>query len=372
MTGRWLLVGLAPVVGVISLAAPARAQLEPVPVTTVLGQPLFDRESGALAVPYQGVTPAYRLVWRSGREVELSFPGSSLRPAVPRGDRADGTTPLTAWLALPEDGGSPPRIRLTVIGATDVRVFDDPARGRLLLLPKSIPGARPPLEPVVAPPAAAATVLEVGGAWMNWAEGYAAGDADTNVLGLPAVHAALSLPAPIAEGMGPCFEARGRAFTVAFQDRRLPLSLHARTQLQLEAWGGWRLAGEAWRARLGAGALGLLAQGQHSGVPPIPSYTFFSARQVYGPMLAGAGTYALGGWLAGWRVSSELGWAPALLSTLDAGLSSLPLLAWASAEAGVERELGLLRLRLGYRVQTLYGPGFTETLMGPVLTLGGS
>jgi hypothetical protein len=341
-------------------------------VTTVLGQPLFDRESGALAVPYAGATPSYRLVWRSGREVELSFPGSSLRPAVPRGDRTDGATPLTAWLAVPEDAGTPPRILLTVIGATDVRVFDDPSRGRLLLIPKSIPGARPPLVPVNAPPAAAATVLEAGASWTNWAETYAAGDADTNVRGLPAAHVALSLPAPIAEGMGPCLEARGRVFTVAFQDRLLPLSLHARTQLQVEAWGGWRLAGDAWRARLGGGALGLFTQGQHSGVPPIPSYTFFTARQVYGPMLAGNGTYALDGWLAGWRVSTELGWAPALLSTLDAGLPGLPLLAWASAEAGLERELGPVRLRVGYRVQTLYGPGFAETLMGPALTLGGS
>ncbi|MEB3329468.1 MAG: hypothetical protein VKQ33_09580 [Candidatus Sericytochromatia bacterium] len=372
MSRAGLLAGLAPVVGLVILASPARAQLEPVPVATVLGQPLLDRESGALVVPYAGATPSYRLVWRSSREVELSFPGSSLRPAVPRGDRADGATPLTAWLAVPEDAGAPPRILLTVIGATDVRVFDDPARGRLLLVPKSIPGARPPLAPVAAPPAAAATVLEVGTAWASWAETYAAGDADTSVRGLPAVQVALSLPAPITAGMGPCLEARGRAFTAAFQDRLLPLSLHARTQLQVEAWGGWRLGGEAWRARLGGGGVGLFSQGQHSGAPPIPSYTFFTGRQVYGPLLAGSGTFALAGWLAGWRLSTELGWAPALLSTLDAGLPALPVLAWAAAEVGVERDLGPVRLRLGYRAQALYGPGFTETLMGPVLTLAGS
>ncbi|MEB3223196.1 MAG: hypothetical protein VKS61_14060 [Candidatus Sericytochromatia bacterium] len=365
-----VLAALAGAVAVLA-AAPARAQLEPVPVATVLGQPLFDRESGALAVPYAGAMPSYRLVWRSGRQVELSFPGSSLRPAVTRGDRADGSTPLTAWLAVPEDAGAPPRILLTVIGATDVRVFDDPTRGRLLLIPKSIPGARPPLEAAPTLPAAAATVLEAGAAWTNWAEVFGAGDADTNVRGLPTAQVALSLPAPITEGMGPCLEVRGRAFSVTFQDRLLPLSLHARTQLQAEAWGGWRLAGEAWRARLGAGALGVFTQGQHSGAPPIPSYTFFTARQLYGPMLAGNGVYALGGWLAGWRVTTELGWSPALLSSLDLGLPGLPLLAWASAEAGLERELGPLRLRLGYRVQTLYGPGFTETLMGPALTLGG-
>lgn len=364
------LAGMA--VALTATAAPAAAQLEPTPVSTVLGAPLFEREAGALAVPYVGATPAYRLKWRTRQEVELAFPGSSLRPAVPRGDRTDGATALVAWLAVPEDAADPPRIVLTVIGATDVRVFDDAARGRILLVPKSIPGARSPVEPSTLPAVASASVLEAGPALVNWAETYAAGDADTNVRSVPAAVVALSLPAPVTEGMGWGLEARLRSHALSFQDRLLPLSLHSRTQMQAEAWAGWRMSGDTWRARVGAGGLGLFTQGIHSGVPPVPSYTFFTSRQVYGPLLAGNGVHAFGGWFAGWRAVGELGWAPALLSNLDAGLAPLPLLAYAAAEAGLEREVGLVRLRLTYRVQSLYGPGFSETLMGPTLTLGGT
>jgi hypothetical protein len=48
----------------------------------------------------------------------------------------------------------------------------------------------------------------------------------------------------------------------------------------------------------------------------------------------------------------------------------LPLLAYGSVELGIEREWAPMRVRLGYRLQSLYGPAFTELMLGPFITLG--
>jgi hypothetical protein len=191
---------------------------------------------------------------------------------------------------------------LNVVGVADVRVFQDPARGRILLLPEPIPEGRAP----VAPPeitAASQSVVDVAVGSLSWSENYAGGDSDTQINGVPTLLAAVSLPAVGAEEGGWALEARLRAMSLTFQDRLLPLSLHNRQQLQTEVWGAWRFGGDDWRARLGVGALGIFTQGIHSGAPPIPSYNFFAGRQVIGPLLGALGVNALGGWLAGWRLA---------------------------------------------------------------------
>lgn len=350
--------------------SPAMAQQAPQAVTTVLGQPLYDREQSALVVPYVGQPPAYRLRWRSPSEAELAFPGSTLRPPIARRSKLDGAPLLAGWASLPETAQSPPRIILNLVGVTDVRVFQDPSRGRLLLMPEPIPEGRAPDVPPEMD-AASQSVLEVSVHNMVWSENYAAGDSDTQISGVPAISAVLSLPALGVEEGGWALEARLRAMSLSFQDRLLPLSLHHRQQIQSEVWGAWRLGGPDWRARLGGGLLGVFTQGTHSGAPPIPSYNFFSGRQVFGPLLGALGVQTMNGWLSGWRTTGEVSWSPVLVSRLDDGLAPLPFLAYAALEGGLEREWPPLRVRVGYRFQVLYGPAFNEVMMGPSVTLGG-
>ncbi|MEB3197821.1 MAG: hypothetical protein VKP62_11515 [Candidatus Sericytochromatia bacterium] len=357
-------------IAVLTAQAPAWAQLAPEPVSTVLGQPIYDRELAALVIPYEGTAPMYRLTWRSREVAELTFPGSTLRPPVPARGRPEVISILADWASVPEDATNPPRVLLTVIGATDVRVLDDATRGRLVVRPKSIPESRTPL-PVFQHPVAAGSVLALGFSGVTWAENYPAGESDTRLSGVPTLHAQLALPAHAAEATWWAFEGRLRALSLSFQDRLLPLSLHNRLQFQTEAWLGPHFAGGDWRLRLGAGAIGVFTQGVHSGAPPVASYNFFAGRQIAGPLLGSLGIKAFDGWLAGWRLTTEANWAPALLAFVDSGLPGLPLLGYGAAELGLERDLGTLNLRVGYRAQALYGPGFSETMMGPALTLGG-
>lgn len=391
-------------------AAPAPSVAAPAHAVTSVG---YDPSLGAVVVQFRGDVPRYhvgRLLQRPCSYVDLLAPTQ----LGVQGGRLPGHSLLLGW-GLSRRTAAITRVSLTFRRDARMRVEPDLARHRLLLYPLEVgrpavartpappsptpfpspepeavtpspspiatPSAPPPA-PTASPslppgePASVSVRATVG--WMSYRENNVAGDTQVQLpsMAVPGFAIAYRLPTPAAGWLLPDWYGMTAVSTAAyaFQDRDLPVSIHARQEWRGETSFNRRLGWPNLHLDLGAGYVFRYESAAHSAAPPTPSYLFSSMRVFHGPELrAGLGWRLAEDWptyLEGMRIFSEAAIAPYIFSSLDAGLKPLPPVAMGRSETGLEHRLGPVGLRLAYRTWwTGSFGGYEEFFQGPVVSI---
>jgi hypothetical protein len=130
---------------------PARRQLlvfpqaagapgEAAPVRTVFGRVGVDPQAGAIVLRYFGQAPTYTVEPVSPTHVAVDFLGAAIEPAGVQFEAVRDMPLLSFWLAAPRPAHTV-RLALVMRYPGTVRVQDDAASHRLLVLP--VPGPAP-------------------------------------------------------------------------------------------------------------------------------------------------------------------------------------------------------------------------------------
>lgn len=210
--------------------------------------------------------------------------------------------------------------------------------------------------------------------YADYAENYPTGQVLTlgtndSAFGLSA-EARLPAPAGLLVGPDWLLGAQLTSMGYAFQDQG-PGALHMRRDWRgsLHAGREAHLGPVALRASLGYA--GRYETATHStAAPATPSYAFFNSRTMHGPEVGLGLRWSLDSLgLSGWTLGGDAAAAAFLLSSLDSGLPLMPSLMGTRLEASIERSIGAMNVRLGYRRWTTTGAGYEEVLTGPLAAL---
>jgi hypothetical protein len=291
-------------------------------------------------------------------------------PASPGPPPASAPTPLPTPTPLPMPSQAtviPIPTALPTFAPTAVPTFA-PSNAPVLV-PTALPTTQPtspPASPAPTPPEQTSGTIPVGGGFnfllASYQENYAAGSVGTHVDGVPIFGLSLETAWP-----RDWFEhLELGATTYGFEDRFLPLSVHARQNWHGDLAGYRRFTYSTLDLELGLGYQGLYEIGTHSGAPPAPSYAFTPSRIIHGPQLASRLFWHLG---FGVGLFANATYAPYLFSSLPADIPALPQLMALGLDAGVAADFGPLRATLSYRRNNTSGTGYDETFQGPAISL---
>ena len=156
-------------------------------------------------------------------------------------------------------------------------------------------------------------------------------------------------------------------------DVNLPFSYRFRqdTRLELSLWR--ELSRQKLWSSVGLGYFTRLEEAFNTGSPPDLSQAFSYNRLFHGPMvrfeLSIPPEEVMIGGVRGWRLYAGYDLAPRLLTAVDRGLPSLPLLGFSRYRLGLERDWGPFRLNVGYSEWVTSGFRFEERLRAPGISL---
>jgi hypothetical protein len=111
----------------------------PVGVATTFGRAYFDAAVGAVVVPYRGATPIYAIEPVGTSYMYLDFVNASVEPAGIQFESLPHGSALDFWLLARRPGRPMARLTINLPQAGYVRVLDDKANQRLLLVPAASP-----------------------------------------------------------------------------------------------------------------------------------------------------------------------------------------------------------------------------------------
>jgi hypothetical protein len=107
----------------------------PTGVATTFGRAYFDAAVGAVVVPYKGATPIYAIEPVGPAYVYLDFVNASVEPAGIQFESLPHGSALDFWLLARRPGKPMARLAINLPQPGFVRVLDDKANLRLLLVP---------------------------------------------------------------------------------------------------------------------------------------------------------------------------------------------------------------------------------------------
>jgi hypothetical protein len=116
----------------------------PATAGTTFGRAYFDAATGAVVLPYSGQTPLYAIEPVSASYLYLDFINAGLEPAGIQFENLGANPNLTFWLLARRPQQTTVRMALNLPYPGYVRVLDDRANQRLLLVPtKVLPSPAP-------------------------------------------------------------------------------------------------------------------------------------------------------------------------------------------------------------------------------------